>query len=173
MSILEKLLDGNKRYIKRINENKDTKERLLSLTKGQSPYCLIFTCSDSRVVPEKIFDTNEGELFVIRSAGNVVNEGELASIEYGIEHLKIKLVVVLGHTLCGAIHAAKHKESGKYLRPILDNIGELVSDDISELELTKRNCKKQIQFLKEKFPDYDGEFISMIYDIETNKVEII
>lgn len=173
MSILEKLLNGNERYIKRIGESKETKERLKSLTKGQSPYCLVFTCSDSRVVPEKIFDANEGELFVIRSAGNVVNEGELASIEYGIEHLHIKLVVVLGHTLCGAIHAAKHKESGKYLRPILDNIGELVSDDISELELTKRNCKKQIQFLKEKFPDCDGEFIPMIYDIETNKVELI
>ena len=173
MSTLEKLIEGNSIYINKINQHTETKERMKSLTQGQHPYCLVITCSDSRVVPENIFDVNEGELFVIRTAGNVVNEGELASIEYGIEHLHISTVVVLGHTLCGAIHAAKHRETGKYLRPILENIGTLVTDDISELELTKKNCLKQINYIKEKFPDFSGKLVPMLYDICSNKVEVI
>ena len=173
MSSIKNLLERNQRYIESVNSNSIDKERLKALTKGQSPKYLVITCSDSRVVPEKIFSMNEGEVFVIRSAGNVINEGELASVEYGIEHLHIKIVVVLGHTLCGAVHAAKHKETGKYLRPILDNIGTLVTDDISELDLTKANCIKQVNYLKEKFPEYDGEFIPLLYDICTNKVESI
>ena len=173
MLSIRNLIERNQRYIQDIKSSKAKSEKHKVLTQGQSPNLLVITCSDSRVIPEKIFDMDEGEVFVIRSAGNVINEGELASVEYGIEHLHIKTVVVLGHTLCGAIHAAKHKETGKYLRPILDNIGTLVTDDISELELTKANCTKQVNYLKEKFPEYDGEFIPLLYDICTNKVETI
>ena len=110
MDIEERLLKGNKIYVKNAN-----KELLDTLSKGQNPYALIVTCSDSRVVPEHIFSTSLGELFVIRTAGNVINEGELASIEYGIEHLNIQYVLILGHTHCGAVHAAIHHEKGKYL----------------------------------------------------------
>ena len=168
MNIEERLINGNIKFRNGVDKNK-----INELVKGQHPYALVITCSDSRVIPEEIFSCSLGELFVIRTAGNVINEGELASIEYGIEHLHVQAVVVLGHTMCGAIHAAKHKETGKYLRPILDNIGTLVTDDISELELTKKNCIKQVAFLKEKFPEYRGEFIPMLYDISTNKVETI
>lgn len=173
MSSIDKLLERNQLYIQNIKNNKANQERLSTLSKGQNPKWLVITCSDSRVVPEKIFCVDEGEMFVIRSAGNVINEGELASVEYGIEHLNIKTVVVLAHTLCGAVHAAKHKENGKYLRPIIDNIGTLVTDEISELDLTKANCVKQVNYLKEKFPNFDGEFVPLLYDICTNKVETI
>ena len=74
------------------------------------------------MVPEYIFNAKLGELFVIRTAGNVINEGELATVEYAIEHLKVKRIIVLGHTHCGAIHAAINDEQGKYLDPILRRI---------------------------------------------------
>ena len=111
---------------------------------------------------------------MIRTAGNVINEGELATIEYGIEHLKIKHIILLGHTHCGAIHASIQKEKGQYLDPILNRIKHNIKDTSNELEATKINVSKEVSFIKERFPQYDGIIEGMIYDIETsliNKVE--
>ena len=127
-------------------------------------------CSDSRVVPEKIFHSTFGDIFVIRTAGNVINEGELASVEYGIEHLKVSLVVVLGHTHCGAVHASIHNEKGLYLSPILDRIKKNISLEKDEREASIINAQKEADFIKSKFPNYQGEVISLLYDIETGKV---
>ena len=165
---LNNLISGNDYFINHAN-----KDHYQKLSNGQNPYALIITCSDSRVIPENIFNVEAGSLFVIRTAGNVINEGELASIEYGIEHLNIKTVVVLGHTHCGAIHAAIHKEKGKYLAPILDNITRNILDEHDECKATKLNAIKQVEYIKEKFPEYNGEVLAMIYDIETLKVDII
>ena len=167
--MIDKLIDKNNRYL---NQN-SLKEKLVKLAKGQTPYALIITCSDSRVVPEAIFQSDLGELFVIRTAGNVINEGELASVEYGIEHLHIPLVVVLGHTHCGAIHASIHKENGKYLRPIISRIQNNIIDITDEVEASKTNAIKEACYLKEKFPNYKGTIASMLYDIETGKVSIL
>ena len=171
MDIEQTLLEGNQRYINKINKDNNKKTHLQELVKGQSPYALIITCSDSRVVPELIFDEVEGSLFVIRSAGNVINEGELASIEYGIAHLHIKYVLVLGHTHCGAVNAAMHHEQGQYLDPILSKIEHSLC--ATELETTKANALAQVKYIKERFPDYDGIVAAGIYDIESNRVEII
>ncbi len=168
--IEKKLLNGNKRYINKISANSELKERIAELTKGQTPYAIVVTCSDSRVVPEKIFDACVGELFVIRTAGNVINEGELASIEYGVEHLGIKYCLVLGHTHCGAVHAAIHREEGKYLRPILGNIINNIGDEKNELKCTSINALKQVEYLKSKFNDSNCVFASAIFDIENSKV---
>ena len=165
MNIEERLLEGNKSFIN--NTNKDLLE---SLTKGQHPYALIVTCSDSRVVPEQIFSTSLGELFVIRTAGNVINEGELATVEYAIAHLKVKRIIVLGHTHCGAIHAALKNEQGQYLDPILKRIRRNIGDISDELEASKINAIKEVNFIKEKFPHYEGTIESKIYDIETSLV---
>jgi len=73
---------------------------------GQAPSAVVVTCSDSRVIPEKIFSANPGDIFVIRTAGNVVSEFERGTVEYGVLHLGAKLVLVLGHTQCGAVAAA-------------------------------------------------------------------
>lgn len=109
------LINRNKVFVTRISRDDKLKNIRDELIKGQHPTTLVITCSDSRVVPEYIFNATLGELFVIRTAGNVVNEGELATIEYAVEHLHIKDIVVLGHTHCGAIHAAINHETGKYL----------------------------------------------------------
>ncbi len=80
--------------------------RRSELKNGQKPWAIIVTCADSRVVPELIFDTGIGELFVIRVAGNIANTSTLASVEYAVHNLGVKLIVVLGHEGCGAVKAA-------------------------------------------------------------------
>ena len=174
MNIIEnKLLDGNKVFKESIFNDSNKLKIVKEQINGQSPFALIVSCSDSRVSPEIIFNTFLGELFVIRTAGNVINEGELASIEYGIKHLNIKYCLVLGHTHCGAIHAAMHKEKGEYLSCILDNISNNIKDEKDERISTIKNCVQQVKYLKTKFPDYDGLIKAGIYDIETNLVTII
>ena len=101
---------GNQEFLNILENNKQLKDRRDELVKGQHPDTLVITCSDSRVVPEYIFNASLGELFVIRTAGNVINAGELATVEYATEHLKVKNIIVLGHTHCGAIHASIHNE---------------------------------------------------------------
>ncbi len=168
----KKLIDGNNEFKELMNSNKNFKDYNDSLiTNGQHPYALVITCSDSRVIPEVIFNKTLGEIFVIRTAGNVINDGELATIEYAIEHLKIKEIIVLGHTYCGAVHAAVHKESGNYINKILDKIKTNIGLETDEVKATKINAEKTALYIKEKFPTYDGEIISAIYNLKTNKVE--
>jgi carbonic anhydrase len=103
---LQRLLAGNQRYVTNHQQHPD--ESLawrVELTKGQHPIAVILGCADSRVPPELIFDQGLGDLFVIRVAGNIVDDAVLASIEYAVEHLGTKLVVVLGHEKCGAVSA--------------------------------------------------------------------
>jgi carbonic anhydrase len=103
---LQKLMDGNKRYVAGNLAKKDlgdTKRK--ELAKGQKPFAIILTCSDSRVPPEILFDQGLGDIFIIRVAGNVVDPIVLRSIEYGAEHLNAPLLFILGHTKCGAVTA--------------------------------------------------------------------
>jgi carbonic anhydrase len=104
---LKRLIDGNKRYVEsQMNACKQTtKETRDGLVKGQKPYAVILSCSDSRVPPEIIFDTTLGELFVVRVAGNVPDPVILGSIEYAAEHIGSPLIMVLGHERCGAVTA--------------------------------------------------------------------
>ena len=169
-NIEDKLINGNKRFLNKIGAETELKCKINELIKGQNPYAIVVCCSDSRVVPETIFDVSVGEIFVIRTAGNVINEGELASIEYGIEHLHIKCCIVLGHTLCGAVHAAIHGETGKYLRPILDNIASSIGNEKDPTQASILNADSQVDYLKSKFPDSDCLFISALYKTETGLV---
>ena len=165
------LLSKNKAFIDGMDEDKLS--LLKKLSKGQNPSVCVLACSDSRVIPEEIFNSSFGEIFTIRSAGNVVNVGELASLEYAIEHLRIKLVVVLGHTHCGAVHASIHNEKGKYIDPILDKIKENILDEVDEIEASKKNAVKVKEYIENKFPHNDIEVVAMLYDIEDGKVNIL
>jgi len=102
------LKKGNNRFVagKPHHTSVSPKLRATLYEKGQNPYATIIGCSDSRVPLEIVFDAGPGELFVIRTAGNVVNVVEMGSLEYGVLHLKTPLVVVLGHQNCGAVRAA-------------------------------------------------------------------
>ena len=84
-----------------------TAERRTELAKTQHPFAAIVSCSDSRVPPEIVFDQGLGDLFVVRVAGNVINDEGLGSIEYTVDHLGTRLILVLGHQSCGAVKAAR------------------------------------------------------------------
>ncbi|MBF0575076.1 carbonic anhydrase [Dysgonomonas sp. GY617] len=103
---LQILKEGNKRFLSgaSTHERQDP-ERIKDLAKGQNPKCVIVGCSDSRVPPEIVFDQGLGDVFSIRTAGNVMADFEIGSIEYAIDHLHTPLVVVMGHQGCGAIKA--------------------------------------------------------------------
>ena len=162
---------GNKEFLNKLENDKALKDRRDELVKGQHPEVLIITCSDSRVVPEFIFNCSLGDIFVIRTAGNVINEGELATVEYAIEHLKVKRIVVLGHTHCGAVHATIKNEKGQYLDPILNRIRKNIGDISDEYLASKENAFKEANYIKEKFPQYEGIIESMIYDIEGSTIQ--
>ncbi len=103
-----RLLEGNRRFVKGEPVHKDTGQarRKELMEKGQRPYAAVLCCSDSRVPPEIIFDQALGDIFVVRVAGNVLDDAALGSLEYAVEHLRVPLVVVLGHEKCGAVQAA-------------------------------------------------------------------
>jgi carbonic anhydrase len=103
---LQKLMDGNARFVSgNVEHPNQSAERRDEVISGQHPFAIIVGCSDSRVPPEIIFDQGIGDIFVIRTAGQVIDDAALASIEYGAEHLGVPLVVVLGHDSCGAVKA--------------------------------------------------------------------
>jgi carbonic anhydrase len=118
------LMKGNKRFV----AGKHTAGNLASMRKGlvsgQKPKVIILGCADSRVPPELLFDKNLGELFVVRDAGNIADKFALGSIEYAIEHLHTKVLVILGHESCGAVNAALSGEKmpTKNLQAIVDKI---------------------------------------------------
>ena len=101
------LLEGNRRFSsgKLLAKNMGTARLEELLNKGQKPFAVILSCSDSRVPPELIFDQAMGDLFIIRVAGNVISPIVMGSIEYGVEHLQVPLLVILGHENCGAVKA--------------------------------------------------------------------
>ncbi len=102
----QKLADGNKRYVDaKLSHPDQTAERRTEVAKGQHPFAAIVSCSDSRVPPEVIFDQGLGDLFVIRLAGNILDDAALGSLEYAVEHLGVKHIMVLGHERCGAVDA--------------------------------------------------------------------
>jgi carbonic anhydrase len=103
---LAKLMEGNKRFLAGSMEAKNHQARREELKSGQQPFAIVLTCSDSRVVPEFIFDVGLGEIFKVETAGNVVDKIGIGSVEYAVGHLHAPLLVVLGHEKCGALTAA-------------------------------------------------------------------
>jgi len=104
---LAKLKAGNQRFAtSQVTEGKPVAARRAETAQSQHPFAIIVGCADSRTSPELVFDQNVGDLFVVRTAGNLVGEHALGSIEYAVEHLGVRLIVVLGHERCGAVKAA-------------------------------------------------------------------
>ena len=172
---LVRLLMGNKRYIdnNRLDGDFSKDRREETYKNGQHPYAVVVSCSDSRVIPEAIFDSNLGDLFVIRVAGNVIGDHELASIEYACEHLGCNLVVLLGHTGCGAIHSAMCSKSSWPLNSLLDPIKDAIKDEKNEIEASKLNVKYGVKNIKERLDNLKADVVGMIYHTARGEVEII
>ena len=120
LGLIERLQRGNQRFVEGNLSRKEFPRERPQLIKGQHPYAIVLTCSDSRVPPELVFDESLGQLFVVRTAGNLVDSVVLGSIEYAAEDLHVGLMVVLGHESCGAV---KVTIEGGSIPP---NIGSLV-----------------------------------------------
>lgn len=123
------LMEGNERFITGTPKSHALVGLRASLAKGQHPHVVVLACSDSRVAPELLFDQSLGDLFVVRAAGNVADPVGLGSIEYAVEHLGSTVLVVLGHTKCGAVTAACSKERmpTANLQAIVDKINPAVT----------------------------------------------
>jgi carbonic anhydrase len=123
-NMLEKLMAGNYRFSHSRPVHPDEgKQRISEIAKGQHPFAVVISCSDSRVPPELIFDQGLGDLFVIRTAGNLMGGLEIGSVEYAAEHLNVPLIIVLGHRECGAIKAfVEGGEAGGHIKDIVDSI---------------------------------------------------
>ena len=185
-SIFNLLWEGNKRFYtqRAVHPHMDI-ETIKSTSNRQKPIALVFTCSDSRVIPESIFDVGIGDLFVVRIAGNIVENGVLGSVEYAVNHLDIHHIVVLGHTHCGAIKATVEMSTDKahigwlvnQIRPAYQNAnkqeGDLkmnttinnVCNAVSKIITDKRN------FIKNR--NVDVKIISALYHVEDGHVEFL
>ena len=120
---LTQLLRGNERFVAGWPDhpNQSARRRREVFEAGQQPYAIILSCADSRVPPEIIFDQGLGDLFVIRVAGNVLDDVILGTIEYAVEHLHTPLVMVLGHDKCGAVTAAvEHGRTNSHVQAVVD-----------------------------------------------------
>lgn len=178
--LIQKLNDGNSRFAKgeAVHSNQSV-ERRNELTKGQKPFAVIVSCSDSRVPPEIIFDQGLGDLFVIRTAGHVVDDIALASIEYAVEHLHVELIVVLGHERCGAVDAAvKGGELPGHLGKLISEIepaveqaekeeGDLLANSVHEnIHRVVRQLKNSGPIIKEFIEHHELEIIGAYYDLD-------
>ena len=175
----QKLVEGNKAYVaSRKACCEASTETLLRLVKeGQHPYAIIVACSDSRVIPEVIFQAGLGDLFVIRVAGNVMESHQLGSIEYAAEHLGTGLIVVLGHDHCGAVDAALNHQPEGYIKYITDDIIEAIGEERDPDQAAELNVRHAVDRLRREFsehPEMDGVSISgAVFNILTGNVRWI
>ena len=110
--IISDLREGNRRFALGLSSLADSSpQRRAALASGQSPSIAVLSCSDSRVPPELVFDQGLGDLFVVRVAGNVVDDAVLGSLRYAVQHLGVKMIIVLGHSACGAVTGACSRDS--------------------------------------------------------------
>lgn len=182
---LKKLLDGNKRFIRgAMTHSNITPERRLDLIKGQTPFVAVLTCSDSRVVPEIIFDCGLGDIFDVRIAGAVLNNDAIGSIEYAVDVLGVKLVIVLGHDGCGVIDCAlKNVQATDNINALCNHVNEYFTEDakdqISTNEASKvvtlnnaKNLSNQdIEAFKIK--NHEIKIIPAHYNFLSGEVEIL
>jgi len=188
---LKRLLDGNARYAANNPTERDFSSGRAARSQAQYPIATILGCSDSRVVPDLVFDQSPGDLFVCRVAGNVVTKDLLASIEYGAQFLGAPLIVVLGHSGCGAISAAiKTAQTDTRLPGHLPGLIDAIKPSVVLAEKKKtgtlldnaiaENVRQQVARLKSSAPivqkayrDKKIEIVGGVYDIATGKITLV
>lgn len=188
---LKRLMDGNARYAANTPNERDFSSGRAARTQGQYPIAQILSCSDSRVAPELLFDQGPGDIFIMRVAGNIVNTDLLASIEYGAQFLGAPLIMVLGHSACGAVDAAIKVLNDKAVLPgHLPQLIAAIKPAVTAAEKTKtgnlldnavaENVKRQVARLKSSPPIiqklYAGkkiDIVGAVYDLGTGKITLV
>jgi len=181
---IERLEEGNKRFMNSILDGKlQDGARRDELTKTQTPWAIVLSCADSRVVPELAFDTGLGELFVLRVAGNVANTSTIASIEYAVAHIGTPVIVVMGHQGCGAVtEAIKQEDMGTNINHLLSYINpaiEALGVDAPHDAIVRKNAELNAQVLSDQSEiikgAVDGNRLRIVhghYSLDTGKVEL-
>lgn len=168
MNAREKLIEGNRRYCAAGYDAR----REQTAKEGQHPFAIVICCSDSRVIPEKIFSADIGDLFVIRVAGNVLDRHALGSIEYAAEHLGCSLVLMLGHTGCGAVAAALSGHAAGFVSAITDDIRAAIGMETDPDAACRKNVLHGVNTIREAFASLpELEIAGAVYDIATGAVE--
>lgn len=190
---LAKLVEGNERWVSDHESNPRTEatRREMLADKGQKPFVTILTCADSRIPVERVFDQGVGDVFVVRVAGNVAGVNETGTIEYGAGHLHTPLLVVMGHTKCGAVGAAAsgaalHGMVGKLvgnIQPAVDR-AKRNNPGIDDQELATISVKENVwqsvfdlyknsDELRELVASGKLKVVGAVYDISTGKVDFL
>ena len=177
----QRLIDGNLRYLDADTAKGDISPlvRRVTALNGQHPYAIVVTCSDSRVIPESIFSAGIGELFIVRVAGNVIDDHQLGSIEYAADHLGTKLILVLGHTGCGAVDSAIKGHAGGFIDSIIKDIELAIGDEKDPFKASCLNVKHGVEVIRHELeihPVHDPEGLVVagaIYHIEDGRVEFL
>lgn len=181
------LAEGNARFMNNVKAQRDLQQQVLATSEGQYPFAIILSCIDSRVPAELVFDQGIGDIFSVRVAGNVINQDVLGSMEYACKVAGSKIVVVMGHTKCGAvISACNHVEMGN-ITPLLNKIKpamEYVDIDHKNItdetvdEVSHENVKVSINQIRNESPilaemEKNGEIeiVGAMYSVESGKVD--
>jgi carbonic anhydrase len=179
---LAKLKEGNLRFAtSEISQSKPTAARRVATAQAQYPFAIIVGCADSRTSPELVFDQNLGDLFVVRTAGNLVDDHALGSIEYAVAHLGARLIVVLGHTRCGAVKAALESDHAPgHIQSLVRDIQPAVRaakgkpGDALAAAITE-NARQVAAEIKAKAALGDlareVQIVYAVYDLDTGKIE--
>lgn len=182
----EILQEGNERFVNNLKCDHDHFDMINETREGQYPFAVILSCMDSRTSVELIFDQGLGDLFSIRVAGNIVNNDILASIEYAIKYVGSKVLMVLGHTECGAIKSAKQGvEDGhitdllKRIQPsiskamLLDDNNYMFEDHVAyaNVENSLEQILNRSEIVKEMFERGDIGIVGGVYNIDNGKVD--
>ena len=171
---LERLKLGNAAYVngQHFGDLSDAR-RLDTAEHGQNPYAVVVCCSDSRSIPEVAFSCG------IRVAGNVIDNHQLGSIEYAASHLGIRLIVVLGHTHCGAVGAAIHHAPEGYVKTITDEVLKAIGDEKDEYKAACLNAEGSVKRIETSLEiqreesEHGLAVLPAILDIETGKVRFL
>jgi len=183
------LVEGNKRFAQNLKAQRNLQNQVFETSKGQFPFAVILSCIDSRAPAELVFDQGIGDIFSVRVAGNIVNEDILGSMEYACKVAGSKILVVMGHTKCGAVTAAcNHVELGNItallskIKPAVDVVNidptEMHDEAIEEVahlnvELSITRIRQESAILSEMEKNGEIEIVGAMYDVATGLVEFI
>ena len=185
--VLQSLLAGNKRFIEaRATHPHQSPERRAEIARGQHPLAVILGCSDSRVPPEIVFDQGLGDLFVVRTPGNLVDDALVGGLEYAAGHLGVVLILVLGHSRCAAVEAALHPPDGGTslasllgaIRPAVERVRGLPGDPLenavrAHIEAVVARLRASRPGLTDLWKEGRLAILGGRYDLDTGEVEII
>tara|TARA_B110000037_G_scaffold193447_1_gene228363 strand:- start:4891 stop:5511 length:621 start_codon:yes stop_codon:yes gene_type:complete len=187
--VLEILKEGNQRFVNQAPKSRNLLEQVNSTSTGQFPLAVVISCIDSRVPTEMVFDQGIGDVFCVRVAGNVINQDVLGSVEFACKVAGVKLIVVMGHTSCGAVKGACNDVELGNLTGLLDKIKPAISivanrgvaaDDagfvdevaLENVQISLDTILNDSPVIKEMVDNHEVKCAKAMYSVQTGEVEL-